>query len=234
MDSQTEDLSYLDPKLEKLVNYQPVMVIIKGTPDLPRCKFSRETIEVLNGLGIQYATFNILADEKIRQRMKEWSDWPTYPQIYVNGELIGGLDLLKEQIASGEFMQLIPESAIRKDEPANDESEPTQEESKDDLNSRLKKLINKSEIMIFIKGTPASPCCGFSNKLVTLISTKYPTLKYDYFDILSDETVRQGLKVYSDWPTFPQVYIKGELVGGLDIIEDMISSGEFDNIIKDI
>lgn len=233
---ESDDLSYLDPKLVRLVNYQPVMVIIKGTPDLPRCKFSRELINILNDLKIQYATFNILADEKIRQRMKEWAQWPTYPQIYVNGELIGGLDILKDMIKSGEFMKMLPDSALVQDAEEEEEEEeqegPATKTAKRDIDAHLKELINRAPIMLFMKGTPSSPNCGFSNKLVGLLNDK--NVKFDSFDIFTDEEVRQGLKVYSDWPTYPQLYIKGELVGGLDIVKDMIESGEFDNLVKGI
>ncbi|KAJ2798328.1 glutaredoxin [Coemansia guatemalensis] len=95
---------------------------------------------------------------------------------------------------------------------------------KQDLNTRLKECINRAKVMVFIKGTPAQPRCGFSRKIVGLLNEN--KIKYGYFDILTDEEVRQGLKEYSDWPTYPQLYIEGELVGGLDIVAEMIPSGE--------
>ncbi|KAJ2082734.1 glutaredoxin [Coemansia sp. RSA 988] len=95
---------------------------------------------------------------------------------------------------------------------------------KQDLNTRLKECINRAKVMVFIKGTPAQPRCGFSRKIVGLLNES--KIKYGYFDILTDEEVRQGLKEYSDWPTYPQLYIEGELVGGLDIVTEMVPSGE--------
>ncbi|KAJ2098415.1 glutaredoxin, partial [Coemansia sp. S142-1] len=73
-------------------------------------------------------------------------------------------------------------------------------------------------------GTAAQPRCGFSKKIVGMLNEQ--NIKYGYFDILTDEQVRQGLKEYSDWPTYPQLYISGELVGGVDIVAEMIESGD--------
>ena len=128
---------------------------------------------------------------------------------YVNGEFIGGLDIVKEMISNGEFQQLIPEQ---------------------DLNTKLKSLINRERIMLFMKGSPDTPKCGFSRVTVQIL--KDQKVEFGTFDILTDEEVRQGLKEYSDWPTFPQLYIDGELVGGLDILKELVTSGEFATMVK--
>lgn len=97
-------------------------------------------------------------------------------------------------------------------------------ESAESLDDRLKALINTSPVMIFMKGDRNAPRCGFSKQLIAILNeTKVP---YGTFDILEDEDVRQGLKTYSDWPTYPQVYVKGELIGGLDIIKELTASNE--------
>lgn len=92
------------------------------------------------------------------------------------------------------------------------------------LNDRLKALINRARVMIFMKGDRDAPRCGFSKQLIAIINET--GMSYDTFDILTDEEVRQGLKTYSDWPTYPQVYVKGELIGGLDIIKELVAAGE--------
>ncbi|KAI8321438.1 glutaredoxin [Martensiomyces pterosporus] len=102
-------------------------------------------------------------------------------------------------------------------------------EFKQDLNTRLKGLIERAPVMVFIKGTAAQPRCGFSKKIIGMLNEQ--GVKYGYFDILSDEEVRQGLKEYSNWPTYPQLYIDGELVGGVDIVTEMIESGELAEMI---
>jgi Grx4 family monothiol glutaredoxin len=99
-----------------------------------------------------------------------------------------------------------------------------------DINARLEKLVKAAPVMLFMKGTPSAPECGFSRTLVGILREK--NVRYGFFNILADDDVRQGLKVYSDWPTFPQLYIDGELVGGLDIVKEMVESGEFDQVVQ--
>lgn len=92
-------------------------------------------------------------------------------------------------------------------------SDPPAEEH---LNDRLSDLVKAAPVMLFMKGTPSAPQCGFSRQTVSVLREK--GVRYGFFNILADDEVRQGLKAYSDWPTFPQVYVGGELVGGLDIV----------------
>jgi Grx4 family monothiol glutaredoxin len=91
------------------------------------------------------------------------------------------------------------------------------------LDDRLKQLVNRAPVMLFMKGLPSSPQCGFSRQIVQMLDES--RISYDAFDILSDEEIRQGLKVYSDWPTYPQLYLAGELIGGLDIVREMSEDG---------
>lgn len=92
------------------------------------------------------------------------------------------------------------------------------EESPEALNERLKKLTSAAPVMLFMKGSPSSPQCGFSRQLVAIL--REHQVRFGFFDILKDDAVRQGLKTFSDWPTFPQLYISGEFQGGLDIIKE--------------
>lgn len=98
------------------------------------------------------------------------------------------------------------------------------------LEDRLKELINKHKFMIFIKGTPTAPRCGFTSTLLRKLSEL--KIEYDYFDILSDPEVRQGLKEFSQWPTYPQIYYNGDLLGGLDIFMEMVESGQIDELFN--
>ncbi|XP_006737680.1 glutaredoxin-3-like [Leptonychotes weddellii] len=92
------------------------------------------------------------------------------------------------------------------------------EHPKEDLNLRLKKLTHAAPCMLFMKGTPQEPRCGFSKQMVEILNKH--NIQFSSFDIFSDEEVRQGLKTYSNWPTYPQLYVSGELIGGLDIISE--------------
>jgi Grx4 family monothiol glutaredoxin len=90
------------------------------------------------------------------------------------------------------------------------------EKKKEELFKRLGDLVKAAPVMLFMKGTPSEPKCGFSRQLVAILREN--AVKYGFFNILADDEVRQGLKEYADWPTFPQLWVDGELVGGLDIV----------------
>ena len=92
--------------------------------------------------------------------------------------------------------------------------------SKEDLHKRLSELVKAASVMLFMKGTPSAPQCGFSRQLVAILREN--SVKYGFFNILADDEVRQGLKEFADWPTFPQLWVGGELVGGLDIVSELL------------
>lgn len=200
----------LDERLKKLINSSPVILFMKGSPSSPKCGFSRQIIEILNQNKIKYSTFDILTDNEVRQGLKKYSDWPTYPQLYGDGELVGGLDIVKELSESGELVESLPKV--------------------EDINTRLKTLTTKSPIVVFMKGEPSAPRCKFSKALMAIFNKI--DLKFDSFDILEDEEVRQELKKFSNWPTYPQIYVNGEFVGGLDIIKELDETGELMSTLK--
>jgi len=96
------------------------------------------------------------------------------------------------------------------------------EETKEALFARIAELVKAAPVMLFMKGTPSAPQCGFSRQLVGILREN--SVKYGFFNILADEDVRQGLKEFADWPTFPQLWVQGELVGGLDIVKEELSA----------
>jgi monothiol glutaredoxin len=85
----------------------PVVLFMKGTPDFPQCGFSAQTVAALKALGVQYKHVNIFEEPEMREALKRFSNWPTYPQLYVNGELVGGCDIALEMYRSGELKELI-------------------------------------------------------------------------------------------------------------------------------
>lgn len=100
----------------------------------------------------------------------------------------------------------------------------------------LKELVDRSKLMLFIKGTPSRPQCGFTTQLIRLLSDNglHPTTHYSTFNILEDQGVREALKVWAQWPTYPQIYWKGELLGGLDILKEMFASGQMEDILLEL
>jgi monothiol glutaredoxin len=95
----------LQQRIETLINSSPVFVFMKGTQLMPQCGFSNNVVQILNALGVPFASFDVLSDPEIRQGIKELSDWPTIPQVYVRGEFMGGSDILIEMYNSGELRE---------------------------------------------------------------------------------------------------------------------------------
>ncbi|BGP01106.1 Monothiol glutaredoxin-3 [Rhodotorula toruloides] len=104
------------------------------------------------------------------------------------------------------------------------------EESDEELAARCDKLMKQSDVVLFMKGDRETPRCGFSQKIVGILDSQ--KIDYSTFDILQDEGVRQKLKEINEWPTFPQLIIKGEFVGGLDVVKEMEESGELQEMLQ--
>jgi monothiol glutaredoxin len=97
----------LKERIENLINQNKIMVFMKGTKLMPMCGFSNNVVQMLNTLGVPFETLNILDDSDIRQGIKEYSNWPTIPQVYINGEFVGGSDILIELYQKGELQQIV-------------------------------------------------------------------------------------------------------------------------------
>jgi monothiol glutaredoxin len=97
-------------KIKAHLNSAPVVLFMKGTPDFPQCGFSAQTVAALRASGAKFAHVNIFEEPELRDALKRYSNWPTYPQLYVKGELVGGCDIVLEMLRSGELRKLIDES----------------------------------------------------------------------------------------------------------------------------
>ena len=97
----------LKAKIDNLLNENKVLVFMKGSKLMPQCGFSNNVVQILNTLGVPYETVDVLEDYEIRQGIKEYSNWPTLPQIYINGEFVGGSDIAIELYQSGELQQMV-------------------------------------------------------------------------------------------------------------------------------
>jgi monothiol glutaredoxin len=100
-----------------------------------------------------------------------------------------------------------------------------------DTNARIAEIVNSNDIVLFMKGTPLFPQCGFSSRAVAILD--HLGVPFEGVDVLQDMEVRQGIKSYSEWPTIPQLYVKGEFVGGSDIMMEMYEAGELQQLITD-
>ena len=97
--------SALQARIQALVSSSPIFVFMKGSKLMPQCGFSNNVVQILNAMAVPFETFDVLSDMEIRQGIKEFSEWPTIPQVYVNGEFIGGSDILIEMYNSGELKE---------------------------------------------------------------------------------------------------------------------------------
>jgi len=100
-----------------------------------------------------------------------------------------------------------------------------------DAHGRINEIVNANDVVLFMKGTPLFPQCGFSSRAVAILD--HLGVAYESVDVLQDQDIRQGIKSYSDWPTIPQLYLKGEFVGGSDIMMEMFEAGELQQMIAD-
>ena len=100
-----------------------------------------------------------------------------------------------------------------------------------DANERISQIVNANDVVLFMKGTPLFPQCGFSSRAVAIL--EHCGAHFESVDVLQDMEVRQGIKAFSDWPTIPQLYVKGEFVGGSDIMMEMYEAGELQQLLAE-
>jgi len=101
----------------------------------------------------------------------------------------------------------------------------------EDANARIDAAVKANDVLLFMKGTPLFPQCGFSSRAISILD--HLGVEYATVDVLQDQEIRQGIKSYSDWPTIPQLYVKGEFIGGSDIMMEMYESGELSDLLAD-
>ena len=100
-----------------------------------------------------------------------------------------------------------------------------------DTNQRITDIVGANDVVLFMKGTPLFPQCGFSSRAIAILD--HCGVAYDSVDVLQDMEIRQGIKAYSDWPTIPQLYVKGEFLGGSDIMMEMYEAGELQQLMNE-
>eukprot|EP01012_Entosiphon_sulcatum_P062588 TRINITY_DN8901_c0_g3_i4.p1 TRINITY_DN8901_c0_g3~~TRINITY_DN8901_c0_g3_i4.p1 ORF type:complete len:136 (+),score=29.78 TRINITY_DN8901_c0_g3_i4:196-603(+) len=111
-DFRRETMSDVNARIEAEVKNNDVVLFMKGTPMFPQCGFSAAVVQVLSHLGVKFKGVNVLADDGIRNGIKQFSNWPTIPQLYVKGEFIGGCDIVREMAEAGELQQLFEEKQV--------------------------------------------------------------------------------------------------------------------------
>lgn len=187
------------------------------------CKVVNDLFEVMTSLSeFQKAKFAKIEAESLPEiSLKAGITVVPTVLLYKNGDIIDRIDGVNPALLNEKILKHLKGDDLTI--PENEEA------SKDLLENRLKKLINQAPCMLFMKGSPTNPQCRFSRTIVSLLDS-YKT-DYQTFDILQDNAVREGLKKFSNWPTYPQLYLNGELIGGLDIVKEMSESGELESML---
>ncbi|CAJ0546381.1 Ff.00g098540.m01.CDS01 [Fusarium sp. VM40] len=240
MSSMTEITSI--PEWEQLLASVPPTALVVVSFHAPWAAPCAQMATVLSTLASEYPVTEPPTTKWVSINAEELSDLSeTYDVTAVpflvllrNGqvvETVSGSSAVKVRTAietqakqSGQNAEASAPNGVDANDVAVEEQDP--EKKKEELFKRLGDLVKAAPVMLFMKGTPSSPQCGFSRQLVGLLRDH--SVKYGFFNILADDEVRQGLKEFADWPTYPQLWIDGELVGGLDIVkEEMSNDAEF-------
>ena len=158
-------------KIQKLLSTYPVIIFIKGTPNDPFCKFSKSFMEIIKKTEIKYKSFDIFRDEALRCWLRIYSGWKTYPQIYINGKIIGGVDKVAELIDKNIFMDLVPLEC-----------------KKEGSINFIENLVKNHGVIVFGKGTIEKPYCKNTEEVFKTLNEL--NIKFEVFDILKDEVIK--------------------------------------------
>lgn len=163
-------------KIESLLKSYPVIIFIKGTPMDPFCKFSKSFMELIKKTEIKYKSFDIFKDEALRCWLRIYSGWKTYPQIYINGNIIGGVDKLKELIEKNLFLDMVPIEC-----------------RKEGAVAKIENLVKNNGVIVFGKGTFEKQQCKNSQEAYKIL--KELNIKFEIFDILTDDVTIVSKKI---------------------------------------
>lgn len=227
--SLASDMQLKTAMCEMVARKGEITVLMKGSVERPRCGFSRQVVDVLRREGVVFDSFDVLEDALVREEMKKWADWPTFPMVFARGRLVGGLDIVRQLADGGGLINELERegegiAVVKKSSRVEEETAVGEKGGKETLTRRLEELTKRARVVLFMKGDVEAPRCGFSRRIVELLRKE--GVEFWSFDILQDEEVRAGLKWFSEWPTFPQVYAGGNFVGGLDVVMQLVEAGE--------
>ncbi len=206
-------------KIRKILESYPVITFIKGTPQDPFCKFSKEFQKIITELNIKYKSFNIFKDEKLRSYLRLYSGWKTYPQFYINAKVVGGLDVMKSLIEKGEFMNMVPIEC-----------------KKEGCVDMIEDFTKSNKVVVFAKGMPGkgddkTKCKSCKEVFKTL---KANNIEFKVFDVLKDKMAREVVKEINKSEFYPQVVVNGKYLGGVKFMKDVQEQGKWSEYVSDI
>lgn len=222
--------------IKGIVEGNDVAVFMKGTRDMPMCGFSDKMVRIVKAcVGERFVDVNCLDEGQfpgLRDGIKRFSQWPTIPQLYVGGEFVGGSDVAMEMYEQGSLQQMF-EDAIDDSKSKVDEEAPSEPMS---VHDQIKYLVENNRVVCFMKGTMNMPLCGFSDRMVGILKAclNENFVTVNCLDEDRNPGLREGIKSYSNWPTLPQLYVDGELVGGSDVVMQLYQDGELETMLAPV
>lgn len=199
-------------KIKSLLESYPVVIFIKGSPHDPFCKFSKAFINTLKETKIKYKSFDIFKDDLLRCYLRLYSGWKTYPQIYINSKIVGGVDKLNELVAKGEFMNLVPFECKR-----------------EGIVNAIHKLVESHKLIVMGKGNEETAKCKNTLKVYDIL--KKHGVKYELFDLLKDEMTKNVVKEIYDIGHFPAIFLNGKHIGGANKLQELHSAKKIHTVV---
>ena len=173
---------------------------------MPACRASKQMIEQLDNLEIKYKSVNILFNQKLKEWLKYFANWPQFPQLYIYGKFIGGTEIMLQLIENDDFMAMIPQECIRTN-----------------AIERINKAWSLSVVVIFIKGTKKRPFDGYQREAIKILDES--RVRYSAYNVMNDPDLREILKEISRKQSYPQLFVNRKFVGGLSFLKDAHEKG---------
>lgn len=214
-DDLYQSLANISAEIEAILASGPMVAFIKGTPSEPKCKFTRKLLGHFNELELTFKHFNILEDEKVRSWLKLYSNWPTYPQVYINQELIGGVDIVVELIESGEFMDMVPKEC-----------------KKPSATEMFDQMLSSFDVVVLIEGTPDKPSTEESKSMINTLNTnsiKYVTVDYSALS----EDVKKHISTTYSVTELPYIFLKKTPFGNEETFLKVVQDNALENTIPE-
>ena len=156
-------------------------------------------VEQLDNLEIKYRSYDVFFNQKLKEWLKYYANWPSFPQLYIYGKFIGGTEIMLQLIEHDDFMAMIPSECIRTN-----------------AIERINTALNRSVVAIFIKGTKRKPFDGYQKEAIQILDQS--KVRYTVYNVMNDPDLREILKEISRFPSYPQLFIEKKFVGGLNFL----------------
>lgn len=190
-------------KAKRILEQSKLVVLINGSIENPGDDTSKSLVTAMNASKLEYTALDVSAEPGY---LSAFAPGQPVPYVFYNGKPACALEGVSQLLESADLQKEVAARPLT-------------------VIERIEALLKENNAILFMKGSPQNPQCGFSRKVVDLLQ-KYDGFSYNYFDIFGDNELREALKKYSNWPTYPQLYVKGKLIGGIDVLQELDEENE--------